>query len=282
VRDGSALTIRVPDSYGVVMVQVVPVVYGSPPRWGDLSLPRSPGPHPVVVLVHGGYWRSRYSRHLMRWLAYDLARRGFAAWNISYRGVDEPGGGWPGTLQDVAVAVDLLAALSTCHCLDLGRVVSLGHSAGGQLSLWLAARPGLPAGAPGAGPRVRVCAAVSQAGVVDLAAADAADLSHGATAALLGGSAEQVPARYRLASPIERLPLGVPQLVLHGQGDTSVPIAQSRGYVSAARAAGDPVELVEFPDTGHFEMLRPAAQQLAHGTRPAAGVARRSPGRVGG
>jgi acetyl esterase/lipase len=229
----------------------------------DLYLPARPGTHPVVVLVHGGFWRAGYGRDLMEPLARDLTARGYAAWNIEYRRLGEPGGGWPGTLADAAAAVDALAAAAdqqagSGHVLGLDRVVAVGHSAGGHLALWLAARPGLPATAPGAGPRVPVGAAVSLAGVADLHGANAARLGAGAAAALLGGDPREVPDRYALASPRARLPLGVPQLLLHGDADDRVPVEQSRDHARDAAAAGDAAELVEFPGLGHFELIDPA------------------------
>lgn len=233
------------------------VAYGDhPSQVADLLVPPGDGPHPVLVLVHGGFWRADFDRTLMDPLAGNAVRRGSAVWNIEYRRVGEPGGGWPTTLADVGAAVDHLATLASEHHLDLARVVAAGHSAGGHLALWLATRPGLPDDAPGAAPAVVITAAVSQAGVADLRASEEAGLGGGAAAALLGGSPTAVPDRYDLASPIERLPVGVPTLCVHGGGDPIVPIAQSEAWVAAARAAGDEAELVSFSG-GHFEVLDP-------------------------
>jgi dipeptidyl aminopeptidase/acylaminoacyl peptidase len=138
-------------------------------------------------------------------------------------------------------------------------VVAIGHSAGGHLALWAAARRGLPAGAPGAEPAVRLAGAVAQAGVVDLREAARLRLSRGAVPSLLGGSPGKLPRRYDLASPIERLPIGVPQLLVHGDADDSVPVEISRRYAGRAAAAGDPCELVELPGCGHFEHLDPTS-----------------------
>lgn len=238
--------------------------YGTgPEQMGDLLVPDGPGPHPVVVLVHGGFWRSAYARDLMTPLAVDLAARGWASWNVEYRRVGHDGGGWPGTLTDVADAVDHLASLAGAAGLDLRRVVSVGHSAGGHLALWLACRPGLPAGAPGAGPAVPVAAAVSQAGVADLVAGAEARLSNGACAAFLDGWPSEVPDRYGLASPVARVPLGVPQLLVHGLDDDTVPVDQSRRHAAAARAAGDPVELVELAGVGHMDVIDPSSPAWA-------------------
>src|SRR5579862_3352292 len=136
----------------------------------DLHLPRRAGPHPVLVLIHGGSWSVGYGRIVMRALAADAARRGYAAWNIEYRRIGrDQRGGWPATFEDVAAAIDHLARLQTP--LDLERVAVMGHSAGGQLALWAAGRSGLTTPDPGADPRVEPVAAVSAAGMNDLAGA---------------------------------------------------------------------------------------------------------------
>jgi acetyl esterase/lipase len=200
----------------------------------DLYVPDGTGPHPVVVLLHGGYWRSRYGKSLMRGLAGDLARRGFAAWNVEYRRVGRHRGGWPMTVDDVGAAIDLLADIGDGR-LDLDRVDAVGHSAGGQLAIWAAARRE---------PRVSVQRVVAQSAVLDLVRAG--EPAH----EFLGGSPEEVPDRYAAADPMQLLPLGKPTLVVHGADDETVPLKRSRAYHEAAREAGDPVELVE-PSPGH-------------------------------
>lgn len=222
----------------------------------ELSLPEGPGPHPVVVLVHGGFWRSAYDLSLMRPLAADLVDHGYGAWNIEYRRVGDRGGGWPGTFEDVAAAVDALATVPH-DVVDLDRVTSVGHSAGGHLSLWVGGRPGLPDGAPGAGPRVLVAKAVSQAGVADLRAGVADGVGGKAIVDLMGARPEDAGERYELASPAQRLPLGVPQLLVHGDDDALVPVEQSVRYARAATAVGDAVELVTFPGADHFDVIDP-------------------------
>ncbi|HEY0409105.1 MAG TPA: alpha/beta fold hydrolase [Candidatus Dormibacteraeota bacterium] len=229
-----------------------------PDRWADLRLPPGPGPHPVAMLLHGGFWRMPWGADLMHALAGDLHRRGWATWNLEYRRLGAAGGGWPGTLEDVAAGADALAGMGPD--LDLRRLVAVGHSAGGHLALWLAARPGLPAGAPGAGPLVVPAAVVALAAVSDLAGAAHLGLGGGAAVELLGGAPEQVPERYRVASPRQRLPLGVPQLLVHGELDDRVPVAMSRGHAEAARAAGDAVELVVAPGAGHADMIDPQSR----------------------
>jgi acetyl esterase/lipase len=212
---------------------------------------------PVVVLIHGGFWRAAYDRSLMTPLAVDLAKHGYAAWNVEYRRVGHDGGGWPGTLADVAAGVDYLVDIADAEALDVGQVVSVGHSAGGHLALWLAARPGLPMAAAGSSPRVALTAAVAQAGVVDLREGYAAGLGRGACVDFLGGSPDEVPERYELASPAARLPLAVRQLLVHGDADDTVPVEHSRKYAVAATAAGDRVELVELEGADHFDVIDP-------------------------
>lgn len=213
-------------------------------------------PHPVVVLIHGGFWRARYKLRLEDDLVGDLAKRGWAVWNLEYRRLGwRSRGGWPATFEDVGSGIDLLGELG--EPLDLARVVAIGHSAGGHLAFWAAARPGLPAGAPGAGPRIRLAGAVAQAGVVDLREALRLHLSDDVVRRLLGGTPGKHPRRYELASPAERLPLGVPQLLVHGDADDVVPISIARGYGRRALDAGDPCELVELPGLGHMQHLDP-------------------------
>ena len=209
------------------------------------------------MVIHGGYWKARYDRSLMTALCEDLADRGIAAWNLEYRRVGN-GGGWPETFADVASGIDLLCDLEAS--LDLERVGAIGHSAGGHLALWAAARTTLSGNAPGAVPSVMPRAVVSQAGVADLRLAAVTSPSDEPTLALMGGSPEQHPERYALASPCERLPLGVEQLVLHGDQDETVSMLISESYAAAAVAIGDPCELRVLPRTGHFEHIDPSTR----------------------
>ena len=244
---------------------------------GDLYLPCAP--HPAVVcLLHGGFWRMPYGRDQFAPVAEDLAARGYAVWNIGYRRLGEPGGGWPGTLDDVAAAVDHLAALAEDGlALDLDRVVVAGHSAGGQLALCLSARdrgPGLP------GPiRVRPMAAAGLAALTDLASAWALDCGKGAVEAFLGGPPDRHPDRCAAASPIARLPLGVRQLILHGDRDDALPPGLAHDYAAAARASGDAVEFIELAGAGHMDYLDP--RSAAHRAL-CAWLARLGTGRRGG
>jgi acetyl esterase/lipase len=211
---------------------------------GDLHLPAGAGPHPVIVSIHGGSWRKRYGRAVMRAVVAELVARGWAVWNIEYRRVGN-GGGFPQTFADVAAAIDHLDGLHPS--LDLSRVDLLGHSAGGHLALWAAGRTKLPTGAPGAiagRPRVPIARVISLAGVCDLAGTYRA-WNGGAVRALMGGSPDRQPERYEIADPLAQVPLAMPVLLVHGVLDETVSVRVSRTYASAARAAGGEVELME-------------------------------------
>jgi acetyl esterase/lipase len=213
----------------------------------DLYLPGGPGPHRLIVLIHGGSWTDRYGRIVMRGLAGDLLRRGWAVWNIEYRRIGG-GGGWPATFADVAAAIDHLPKLAAP--LDLGAGVTvIGHSAGGHLALWAAGRTRLPDGAPGhidGEPSVHVARVVAQAGVCDLTGAYRR-WHGGAVKALMGGSPEELPERYAAGDPMCLLPLSMPALLVHGTLDETVSVELARSYERAARTAGSDVQLVEVP-----------------------------------
>ncbi len=212
----------------------------------------------MAVVLHGGFWQAVYGRRLMSALSADLAANGVAAWNLDYRGVGG-GGGWPATFDDVAAGID---ALATMPGLDLTRVTTIGHSAGGQLALWLAGRRRLPPDSPLAGPSpLPIHWAVSLAGVVDLRRAWELNLGDGVVPQFLGGPPSAVPDRYAAGSPIELLPLGVRQTLVHGTDDTSVPIELSERYVERAAEVGDPATLVALDGAGHFEVIDPRADE---------------------
>jgi len=223
------------------------VAYGShPDQVADLRVPAGPGPVPLAVLIHGGFWRGPWRRDLMDGLAVDLTKRGVATWNIEYR-CDHLG--WRDAFSDVAAAVDHLASLTTDVPLDLGRVAITGHSAGGQLALWAAGRTRLPAGAPWASPLVRARLAVAVAGIVDLHMARDGHLDGDAVEEFFGDPPEKG------TSPADLLPLGVQQVIAHGTADDLVPVEHSRTYVERARASGDEVEYLEFDQADHFVLI---------------------------
>lgn len=225
-----------------------------PDHVADLRIPDGKGPHPVAVLVHGGFWRHHWTRDTTGRLAIDLRDNGFATWNIEYRRVGT-GGGYPQTLQDVAAAVDHLDQLAAEFHLDLERVHVIGHSAGGQLALWSVNRHRLPGEAPGADPRVLPMAAVSLAGVTDLAGGEEGNLGDGAVAGFLGNAPRKEA--YAIASPMSFLPADRTQLIVHGTADDRVPLSFAHDYVGAARRPGSRVELIEVEGADHFDPIDP-------------------------
>jgi len=230
--------------------------YGADPlQVADLWLPAGAGPHPVVLMVHGGCWQTDIAdRTIMSWIADDLRRRGIAVWNIDYRGVDRPGGGYPGTFLDAAAAADALRAHAAQYRLDLSRVVATGHSAGGHLALWLAARPRLPGGSPlrTANP-LRIAAVVSLGGLPDLEEA-AREPGSGCGTAVIA----RISGGHYAETSVPRLaPLGLPQVLINGRQDRIIPVAYAEGYARPLRAAGDDVRVRMLDATGHVELIAP-------------------------
>ncbi len=241
------------------------VAYGADSsQYGELRVPPGPGPHPVVILVHGGCFKAAYAT--LRDLAPmgdALKDLGIATWNIEYRRLGESGGGWPGTYLDVGRAVDHLRALADQNALDLSRVVVVGHSAGGHLAMWAAARARLPGGS-----ELYVATPLPVRGVLDLAGpvdltANIAGYEElcGDTVitGLVGGTPAEVPGRYAQASPIKLLPLGIPQVLVIGEYEKFVPRPLVETYVRTAALAGDPAKLIVIPNVGHFEIASPRA-----------------------
>ena len=231
-------------------------------QYGELRVPTGPGPHPVVVLIHGGCFKAAYAT--LRDLAPmgdALKADGIATWNIEYRRLGQPGGGWPGTYLDVSKGIDHLRALAGRHDLDLGRVVLLGHSAGGHLAMWAAARARVPTGSPLYTPDpLPVQGVIDLAGPLDLTA-NIPGYEHlcrdTVITALLGGSPAMMPERYAQASPIKLLPLGVPQALVIGDHEDFVPRPFVEAYAAAAARAGDSVRIITIRRAGHFEIASP-------------------------
>lgn len=237
------------------------IAYGSDPlQFGDVRLPAGPGPHPLVVYVHGGFWRAQYDLAHASHPCAALTAAGIATWNIEYRRVG-CGGGWPATFHDVAAAADHVRSLAPRHNLDLNRVIAMGHSAGGHLAFWLAARPKIPMESPLHQPDpLALHAAVSVAGVVDLRRAWDLQLGGGVVRDLMGGTPDQCPDRYAGASPVELLPLGTRQVLIHGVEDSTVPYEMSVRYRDTAVAAGDEARVVALPGAGHLEPVDPRSR----------------------
>ncbi|NND02996.1 MAG: alpha/beta hydrolase [Acidimicrobiia bacterium] len=235
------------------------ISYGSSPvEYGELRLPAGDGPHPVAVLIHGGFWKEMWTLDLMDGLAVDLAANGWASWNIEYHRVGG-GGGWPTTLEDVGQAIDFLRKLADEHNLDLSNIAAIGHSAGGHLALWSAARPQLYDEEPVKENVLKPHRVVGLAAVADLAVAHEMGLGSGAVEELMRRDPEGGPERYRSASPAELVPLGVDQLLVHGTDDESVPVDVARGYAAKAAAAGDTVTLHEVAGGDHFVVIDPSS-----------------------
>jgi acetyl esterase/lipase len=221
------------------------IAYGSDPnQFGELRLPKGPGPFPVAISIHGGFWRARYDLSHAGHLCAALTRKGIATWNLEYRRVGNSGGGWPATFEDILAGAKFLDGIAAKHNLDLKRTVVLGHSAGGQLALVLASR------------QKRLRGVISLAGVCDLRRGWDLKLSNDAVVGFLGGSPTQVPEHYHEASPIE-IPVSVPQCILHGSEDDVVPIEISRTYAEQKKRQGEHLQFLEIRDAGHFELIDP-------------------------
>ena len=237
------------------------IAYGeAPEQFAELWLPsRRAGAAETVVLVHGGFWRARYGLDLMESLAHDLTNRGYAVWNIEYRRVGHDGGGYPGTLEDVAAAIDRLTAvdveLAPGAPLNLDAVSIIGHSAGGHLAFWAAGRDRLTPGQPGADPALMPRLAVGQGPVGDIVAAYHHGAGNGAVADLMGGSPEELPAAYAVANP--RIGSEVDIAVVRGEEDDTV-----LPPYTIPNADGS-VVVLDVPGEGHFDLIDPASRSWA-------------------
>jgi len=238
------------------------IAYGPDPlQVAELWRPDGKGPFPTVLMIHGGCWRSGLATlHIMDYAAEDLRKRGFAVWNIEYRGVDRPGGGYPGTFQDVNAAADALMAHAAQYKLKTDKIVVVGHSAGGHLALWLAGRPKLPAKSPLADPRrLPISWVVSLGGVTDLETAAKDACGPNTVARLLAGADPVDPLAD--TSPTRLLPLAAPRILIHGALDDTCPPAFGKAYVEAARAAGDiKAWTYAIPGEGHAEEIAPGSK----------------------
>ena len=241
------------------------IAYGAHPlQFGELRLPAGPGPHPVAVLLHGGCWRAEYDLAHVSHIGAALAAAGVAVWTPEYRRVGDEGGGWPATFEDAAAGLAALGPIAQDHPLDLDRVVLLGHSAGGHLALWLAARHNLPPVHPLHAPPPAVRGVVALAPITDLAGyAEGTRGCNAAVPLLLGGAPAERPERYAAASPAGLLPLGMPQRLLHGALDPIVPLDQSARHAARARELGDDARLEVIDGAGHFDLIAPFAPAWA-------------------
>lgn len=221
------------------------VAYGGDEnQFVDLRLPKQKGPHALALVIHGGYWRARYDLEYAGHLCAALTAKGIATANLEYRRVGNPGGGWPGTFSDIRAGYQFLTQNARKYEFDTRRIVAIGHSAGGQLGLCLAAR------------ETGVKSVISLAGVVDLQRAYELHLSNDAMVEFLGGKPEEVADHYREADPM-KLAIAARQWLVHGAMDDIVPPAFSKDYVSAKQKMKEDAQLVEIAKAGHFEVVDP-------------------------
>lgn len=219
--------------------------YGSDEnQFVDLRLPKMKGPHALAISIHGGYWRAKYDLGYMGHLCAALTAKGIATANVEFRRVGNAGGGWPGTFADIRAAYQFLLQNARQRDFDMRRVIVIGHSAGGQLALCLAAH------------ETGVKGVISLAGVVDLQRAYALHLSNDAVVEFLGGTPPEVADHYREADPMV-LTIKTRQWLGHGAEDDVVPPAFSRDYVSAKRKAKEDAQLKEIAGAGHFDVVDP-------------------------
>ncbi|MBS0296448.1 MAG: alpha/beta hydrolase [Proteobacteria bacterium] len=259
------------------------IAYGAAPaQFAELWPPAGPGPHPVVILVHGGCWQAQYGLDLMDWAAEDLRSRGVAVWNIEYRRLGEPGGGYPGTFQDVGQAVDLLRTQASKYHLKLDPVVAIGHSAGGHLALWAAARGRLPASSP---LRVKdplhIAAAISVGGLGDLETPSDACDGAPTVRQLIGEPSAARPQPMSDTSPAYLEPFPARQILVQGTLDKVSPPAFGEAYRAKARARGGDAEVTVVDGQAHFDMIAPGTTAWDTVIRPLA-IGQLRGGRFGG
>ena len=254
------------------------VRYGQDPHnFAELRFPDGSGPFPFLFVIHGGFWRSAYDLNHIGYLCAALTGKGIITCNLEYRRIGNPGGGWPGTFQDVSRATDhVLEIISSDPRVDVARTVVLGHSAGGHLAMWLVSRHRIPKASPlYSTQKYRIAIAISLAGVCDLRTAWNQQLGNGVVASLMGGTPEQYPDRFDAGSPIELLPNGSKQVLIHGTVDDIVPVSQSEKFVERAEQLGERPTLVKLKGVGHFELIDPesdAWSTVSRAVLPALGL----------
>ena len=221
--------------------------YGSDPnQFGEIRIPQTKGPFPVVMNIHGGYWRAKYDLTHAGHLCAALTAKGLATWNVEYRRVGNQGGGWPGTFEDIRNAFRFISQLAKRYNFDLSKILVMGHSAGGQLALCLA------------GHEPSIKRALSLAGVVDLQQAWELHLSNNAVVEFLGGTPSEVPEHYREADPIRlSIDLTTIQWLIHGAIDDDVPASMSRNYTQQKKQRVEDVHYLEISTAAHFDLIDP-------------------------
>ncbi len=250
------------------------IPYGPDPfQFGDLWLPtaRAHQPCPIVVFFHGGWWKSAYDLGYAGYLCAALKREGIGVWSVEYRRVGSTGGGWPNTFHDAGAGLDFLSTVARKYPLDLGRIVTMGHSAGGHLALWVAGRNHIPASSELHQPRPQLPlqAAIALAGAVDLRLLidlASSDLPNGLFAhdrdevhALMGGTPQEVPARYQSANPGDLLPLQCPQILIQGTDDDQIPPTLPSRFAQLSQHAGSQATVAIIPNADHLDVVDPTS-----------------------
>ena len=239
----------------------IKIQYGEDPlQFGNLMLPFASSSSPVIMIIHGGCWRTSYDYTLMDEMALDLAQRGYTTWNIEYRRTEDEGGGWPGTFTDVANAFKHLTKIAEDYPFDLNNIIVTGHSAGGHLALMLGAQSKLKSYSKiKVDDLPKIKGIVSLAGITDLSTYLTPDGCGSNVLKLVGGTPDQYHDRYKEGSPITYLPLGIPQRLITGINDDIVSVEHITPYFGRAVEVGDPLELLTVPDAGHFEVIKPGS-----------------------
>jgi acetyl esterase/lipase len=242
------------------------IAYGpGPQQFADLWLPQGAGPFPVVLMIHGGCWQSDVaSLEIMNYAAEALRQDGIAVWNIEYRGVDRPGGAYPGLFQDIAAAADALPQQAVLYHLKIDRVVAVGHSAGGHLAPWLAARANIPASSVlHAAAPLPIAAVVSLGGLPDLAGdrvTEEASCGSGPIDPLVGPPTAAHPDVYADTSPVALAPITAPEVMINGVEDRIAPPSLAVSYAAKMKAKASPIRRVVIEDTGHVELIAPGTK----------------------
>jgi len=226
-------------------------------QFGDLRVPPGKGPHPVAVFIHGGCWLSEYDISHSSKLTAALARNGIATWSLEYRRVGDDGGGWPGTFQDIARGADHLRSIAPEYHLDLDRVIAMGHSAGGHLALWLAARSNIPENSDvSSRDPLSLDGALALTPAPDLENLHEQQVCGHVIDKLMGGSPAEYPERYRWGDPMQLAPDGVPQVLVIGSHDSDWG-PSGRRYYETAKERGDDIRIIDATESGHFEVIDP-------------------------
>jgi len=239
------------------------ITYGDDPnQFAEVRFPIGKGPFPLLFVVHGGFWQSRYDLSHIGHLCAGLTSKGIITCNIEYRRIGNPGGGWPGTFQDISLATrSILQTMSNDSRFDPAHTAIIGHSAGGHLALWLVGSHRIRKGSPLHDDQRRgIGGVISLAGVSDLRLAWRQKLGHGIVTRFMGGAPDEHPDRYNDCSPIELLPTGARQVLVHGAADDTVPVSQSEAFVQRAEKLGERSILVKLDGIGHYELIDPESE----------------------